>query len=180
MATAVSKTFMGLKAVWLGTPAEDGGASTTFTQIPQPGQGGVTINGTKPTRNKQYRENERFPAVTTADQASGGYEVTFPMIDFDDAILKRFFGEKAVGGIPIEGFSSIQTLRLDMETGYSIIIPRLQFDAVLNGVAGSSEALKFEVSGEVLAPKEGEMAISFPTTPAASPAMAPMSSKGSL
>ena len=176
-----TRTIMGLKACYAGPVGADGAAGTSLTPIKQPYQGTLTITGTSPTKNPQYRENEKFPAVSAEDVSTGGYEASWEVMDFDDETLKFYFGDAAVGGIPVSSFSGEKTFRFDDLDGDSILIPRLQYSAVVNGPINSTEALRISVTGTVLAPKEGEMAIGIIDTPAPSPAnaSAPLSAPAS-
>lgn len=178
MATEVT-TIMGLKACFAGAVGEDGAAGTTLTQITQPYQGGITITGTAPTINKGYREGQQFPAALAADVSSGGVEVTWEVMDWDAETLKFYFGDKAISGIPAESYMGEKTFRFDTGSGISYLIPRLQYVATPNGTIGSSEAMRFSVTGTVMQPKEGEMAIGIIKTPSAAPAMASMSASRS-
>lgn len=160
------KTIGGLKECYAGEVGEDGVAGTDLTKITQPYQGGVTITGTAPTLNAFYEENEAYPEISIPDVASGGTEVTWEVLDFDDATLAFYFGEKAVGGIPDKSAVQTKTVRFDTLTGVSLLIPRLQFVATMSGQLSASEPMRILVTGKVLAPKEGEMAIGIIATPA--------------
>lgn len=174
-----TKTIMGLKACFAGPVGADGAAGTSLTQIKQPYQGTLTLTGTAPTRNPQYRENEQFPAISAVDVSSGGTEVAWEVLDFDNDTLKLYFGDTANAGIPAESFTGEKTFRFDDLSGTSILIPRLQYTAVINGPINSTESLRISVTGTVLAPKEGEMAIGIIDTPSASPANVSPTSSGS-
>lgn len=163
--TAATKLYAGLKACFAGAVGADGAAGTNLTEITKPYQGGITITGTAPTVNKFYRESDQFPAITAVDSSSGGTEVTYEVMDFDDATLKFYFGDSAVSGIPGTTYRGEKTFRFDSESGNSILIPRMQYVAVINGGMSASEPLRISVTGTVLAPKEGEMAISAIVTP---------------
>ena len=95
-----TKLYAGLKACYAGAVGADGAAGTSLTEITKPYQGGVTFAGTAPTLNNFYREGEQFPAISAVDVSSGGIEVTWEVMDFDDTTLKFYFGDSAIGGIP--------------------------------------------------------------------------------
>lgn len=160
------KTIAGLKACFAGEVGEGNKAGTNLTEITQPYQGGVTITGTAPTLNAFYEENQAYPEVSIPDVASGGTEVAWDVMDFDDETLKFYFGESATAGIPDKSEVMTKTFRFDTLTGVSLTIARLQFVATMNGQLSSSEPMRISVSGRVLAPAEGEKAISFSATPA--------------
>lgn len=167
--TTVTKAYAGLKACFAGAVGVDGAAGTTLSEITRPYQGGITITGTAPTINKFHREGEQFPAASAVDAASGGIEVTYEVMDFDDATLKFYFGPAAVGGVPGTVYRGEKTFRFDSESGNSILIPRLQYVATITGALNASDPLRIAVTGTILAPKEGEMAIDTITTPTTPP-----------
>lgn len=160
-----TKVYSGLKACFAGAVGADGAAGTTLAKLTKPYQGGITITGTAPTLNKFYREGEQYPAASAADVTSGGIEVTWEVMDFDDETLKFYFGDSAVGGIPGTTYRGEKTFRFDSESGNSILIPRLQYVATITGGMSATEPLRISVSGTILAPKEGEMAIQTIATP---------------
>lgn len=161
-----TKTIGGLKECYAGEVGSDGAAGTSLTKITQPYQGGVTITGTAPTLNAFYEENQAYPEVSIPDVTSGGTEVTWEVLDFDDSTLKFYFGEDAKSGIPDKSAVQTKTFRFDTLTGISLLIPRLQFVATMSGQLSASEPMRISVTGKVLAPKEGEMAIGISATPA--------------
>lgn len=163
-----TKLYAGLKACFAGAVGSDGAAGTNLTEITKPYQGGVTFTGTAPTLNNFYREGEQFPAISAVDVSSGGIEVTWEVMDFDDTTLKFYFGDSAVSGIPGAVYRGEKTFRFDSESGNSILIPRLQYVAVITGGMSATEPLRISVTGTVLAPKDGEMAVGTITTPASS------------
>ena len=160
------KVVAGLKACYAGEVGANGAAGTDLVQITQPYQGGVTISGTAPTMNKFFEENKAYPEISLPDVTSGGTEVTWEIMDFDDATLKFYFGDNASAGIPDGSFQGEKTFRFDSLAGWSLIIPRLQYVATITGTMSASEPLRISVTGTVLAPKEGEMAIGIVPTPA--------------
>lgn len=160
-----TKTIGGLKECWAGEVGTDGAAGTDLKKITQPYQGGVTITGTAPTLNAFYEENEAYPEISIPDVASGGTEVTWEVLDFDDDTLAFYFGANAVGGIPDKSVVQTKTVRFDTLTGISLLIPRLQFVATMSGQLSASEPMRIAVTGKVLAPKDGEMAIGIVQTP---------------
>lgn len=161
------KTVAGLKACFAGAVGADGAAGTSLTQIAQPYQGGVTLTGTAPTLNKFFEENAAYPEVSIPDVASGGIEVSWEVMDLDNETLKFYFGESATSGIPEGSYTGEKTFRFDTLTGQSLLIPRLQYVAVVTGTLSASEPFRISVTGTVLAPKEGEMAIGIVETPEA-------------
>lgn len=159
------KVVAGLKSCFAGDVGVDGSAGSTLVQITQPYQGGVTISGTAPSMNKFFEENKAYPEISLPDVTSGGTEVTWEIMDFDDETLKFYFGDNARSGIPDGSYQGEKTFRFDSLAGWSLIIARLQYVATITGTMSASEPLRISVSGTVLAPKEGEMAIAIVQTP---------------
>lgn len=160
-----TKVYAGLEACFAGAVGAGGAAGTTLSKITKPYQGGITIAGTAPTLNKFFREGEQYPGATTTDVTSGGVEVTWEVMDFDDETLKFYFGDSAAGGIPGTTYRGEKTFRFDSISGNSILIPRLQYVATITGGISATEPLRIAVSGTVMAPKEGDMAIQTIATP---------------
>lgn len=162
--------LVGLNSCHAGAPlpkgVKDAGATAllkALTKITQPYNGGVTFNFSNPTSNKFHREGETDPFFSLRDVTSGSKEITWNIVDFDDATMEFYFGTtEAAKGELYEGEKSFV---FDSKSGGSLAFARLKYTATLTGGLNTSDPLQIAVSAEVLAPAEGGVAWSPIATP---------------
>ncbi len=163
------KQLVGLKEIRYGSPLPDGILTETdgmtlteaaqtlikaWKPLTQPYQGGVTINATRPTSNKWYKEGAKYPAQSLRDPSSGGMTATWRTMDYDTKTKAFYFGETSKERADV--FEREVGVAFISESGPMCIAARMKITSIPGGgLASSGDPLLIDSEGEILAPVNG-------------------------
>lgn len=119
----MAKYILGTKLVKHGTPAADGGMSTTLDKQLQPYKESVTFEDEEGEVVKHFLQGARYPFLTIYSAAGTLFKFSVPM---DNENLKEWMGGEIVNGqwkAPRGNYQTTRSLELMTEFDIPITIP---------------------------------------------------------
>lgn len=154
----MSKYILGAKLVKHGTPAADGGMSTTLDKQFKPYSGSVTMEDEEGELVKHYLQGERYPFLTIYSAAGTTFKFSVVM---DNENLKEWMGGEIVKGqwqAPRGNYQATRSLEIMTEFDVPILIPKAACYGVRKFGSKTTDASLIEVTAVVELPEKADTA----------------------
>lgn len=154
----MSKYILGAKLVKHGTPAADGGMSTTLDKQFKPYRESVTMEDEEGELVKHYLQGERYPFLTIYNAAGTTFKFSVVM---DNENLKEWMGGEIVKGqwkAPRGNYQTTRSLEIMTEFDVPIIIPKATCYGVRKFGSKTTDVSLIEINAVVELPEKADTA----------------------
>lgn len=154
----MAKYILGIKLVKHGSPAADGGMSTTLDKQLAPYQESVTMEDEEGEVVKHFLQGARYPFLTIYNAAGTTLKFSVPM---DTENLKEWMGGEVVKGqwqAPRGNYQTTRSLELMTEFDIPVIIPKATCYGVCKYGSKTTDVSLIEINAIVELPEKANVA----------------------